>query len=115
MASKFSDFLKQSKIDTRRIIAISIKLEHLRPEDRAIKLKKRNSKGKDAPPAAAAEGEAPAKPSKPRSGRPITPRAIASAVSGKPISGPQKTRMLRAVNALLEQKKKPAVELKALF
>jgi hypothetical protein len=113
MSSKFSDFLKSSKIDARRVIAISKKLEHLRPEDRAIKLKKRNSKGTDA--AKPAEGEAAAAPAKPRSGRAITARAIASAVAGKPISGPQKTRVLRAVNAILEQKKKPAVELKALF
>lgn len=113
MSSKFSDFLKSSKIDARRVIAISKKLEHLRPEDRAIKLKKRNSKGSDA--AKPAEGEAAAKPSKPRSGRPITTRAMASAQAGKVLSGPQKTRMLRAVNALLEQKKKPAVDLKALF
>jgi hypothetical protein len=115
MSSKFSDFLKSSKIDARRVIAISKKIEHLRPEDRAIKLTKRNSKPAAGEAPKAAEGEAAAGPTKPRSGRPITARAIASAVAGKPISGPQKTRMLRAVNAILEQKKKPAVELKTLF
>jgi hypothetical protein len=114
MSSKFSDFLKSSKIDARRVIAISKKIEHLRPEDRAIKLKKRNSKPA-AGEAKPAEGEAAAAPTKPRSGRAITARAVASATAGKPISGPQKTRLLRAVNAILEQKKKPAVDLKALF
>lgn len=114
MSSKFSDFLKSSKIDARRVIAISKKLEHLRPEDRAIKLKKRDTKSAAKESGKPAEGEA-AAPSKPRSGRPITTRAMASAQAGKAISGPQKTRMLRAVNALLEQKKKPAVDLKTLF
>ena len=52
---------------------------------------------------------------KPRSGRPITPRALNAALAGGPISGPSKQRILRAVNYLLEQKKKDKVELKALF
>ena len=38
MATKLEDFLKERKIDTRRIIAASADLERLRPEDRAIKL-----------------------------------------------------------------------------
>jgi hypothetical protein len=110
--SKFADFLKTNKIDTRRILLISKKLEHLRPEDRVIRLTKRNTP-KDAA-AKPAEGEA-VKPPKPRSGRPVTPRALASASAGKAISGPQKSRLLRAVNHILEQKKKPAVDLKQLF
>jgi hypothetical protein len=115
MASKFADFIKQNKIDSRRILAISSKLEHLRPDDRAIKLKKRNSKGKEAAAAPKeGEGEA-AAPKKPRSGRRVTARLLATATAGKTVSGPQKTRILRAVNHILEQKKKPAVELKALF
>ena len=54
-------------------------------------------------------------PKKPRSGRPVTERALAAALAGKTISGPQKTRLLRAVNHLIEQKKGTAVDLKALF
>ena len=112
MASKFSDFLKEKKIDPRRIIAASAKIEKLRPEDRAAKLAKRQAKAKAA---AGGEADKSAPPAKPRSGRPVTQRAIDTAVAGKPLSGPQKTRMLRAVNALLEQKKGSAVELSALF
>ncbi len=114
MASKFSDFLKEKKIDPRRIISASAKIEKLRPEDRAAKLAKRQAKAK-----AAAGGESGDKagtaPAKPRSGRPVTQRAIDTAMAGKPLSGPQKTRMLRAVNALLELKKGSPVELSALF
>jgi hypothetical protein len=113
MATKFSDFLKEKKIDARRLIAASTKLERLRPEDRKAKLQKRQAKAK-----AAAGGDADKQatpPAKPRSGRPVTPRAIEAAVAGKPLSGPQKTRLLRAVNAVLEQKKGSPVELSALF
>jgi hypothetical protein len=107
--SKFADFIKEKKIDTRRVIAASHKLEGLTPADRAIKLAKRTAKKSEDKK----EG-APA-PQKPRSGRPVTQRAIEAALAGKPISGPQKTRILRAVNHLLEQKKASSVELKALF
>jgi hypothetical protein len=102
MASKFSDFIESNKLDPRRLMAASRKIEQLRPEDRALKLAK--SKGDEA-----------AKAKKPRSGRAITPRLLASVAAGKTISGPAKARLLRAVNRVLEQKKKDAVESSALF
>jgi len=45
----------------------------------------------------------------------VTPRALEAALSGKSVSGPAKTRLLRAVNAVLEQKKLEKVELRTLF
>jgi hypothetical protein len=107
--SKFADAIKTHKIDPRRIIPASYKLERLRPEDRAIRLAKAKAKKSEDKKDA---GEA---PKKPRSGRPVTERALAAALAGKSISGPQKTRMLRAVNHLIEQKKGTAVDMKALF
>jgi len=104
--SKFATFLAEHKLDARRILATSHTLESLCPEDRKIKLAKRKGK--------AAEG-APKETAKPRSGRPITNRAIAAALKGGVVSGPTKTRILRAVNHLLEQKKKEKVQLKSLF
>ncbi len=112
MASKFSEFLKENKLDIRRVYAASRKLEQLKFEDRRIKLQKRKGGDEAAPPA---EGEEPAAPAKPRSGRPVTEQLISKLEAGKPVSGPAKTRLLRAVNHLLEQKKKKPVELKALF
>ncbi len=114
MSTKFSALLQDKKIDPRRVISASEELEKLRPEDRALKLAKRTAKVK------AAAGDEKAKAfdhsQKPRSGRPVTPRALDAAMTGKAaISGPQKTRLLRAVNALLALKKLPAVELKTLF
>jgi hypothetical protein len=114
MSTKFADFITEKKLDRRRIIAASTQLEQLRPEDRAVKLAKSRAKAK----AAAGGGDDAAKgapATKPRSGRPITDRAIDAAIAGKALTGPQKNRMLRAVNRLLEAKKAGAVELSALF
>jgi hypothetical protein len=107
--TKFAQLITSKKLDVRRILAASHKLETLHHEDRVIKLAKRKPK----------EGEEKAEKDKetrkPRSGRPITQRAIDAALKGGPVSGPVKTRILRAVNHLLEQKKQEKVELKALF
>ena len=110
MASKFSDFLNAQKLDPRRVAAASRELEKLRPEDRTTRLKRRQAKASESTPA---EG-APA-PVKPRSGRPVTPQLLSKALEGKPLPGPGKTRLLRAVNRLLEQKKRDPIQLKALF
>lgn len=109
MATKFEAFIQEKKIDARRLMAASASLERFTVDDRAIRLAKkkaRNSEDKKK------EGKA---LEKPRSGRPVTQRAIDAAVVGKVISGPQKSRILRAVNHLLEQKKQEKVELSALF
>jgi hypothetical protein len=106
--SKFKDFLAEKKLDARRILSASTKLERLTPADRKIRLAKRQAKK--------ADGDKKDLPKdKPRSGRPVTQRAIDTALAGGSLSGPQKTRILRAVNHVLEQKKQGAVELSALF
>lgn len=110
--NKFSDFLTTNKLNGKRILAVSHKLETLQPEDRAAKLSKRQ--GKKAEAAGTATGEK-KEIAKPRSGRPVTERALSFALAGKEISGPTKQRILRAVNYLLEQKKKEKVELRTLF
>jgi hypothetical protein len=107
--TKFAQFLAAKKLDRRRIVVASRQLEILQPEDRIIKLKKRKPKGGDAPEGAAKETR------KPRSGRPVTDRAIDAALAGKVVSGPTKTRILKAVNRLLEQKKQEKIDLRALF
>ncbi|HEV8246513.1 MAG TPA: hypothetical protein VGP93_12125 [Polyangiaceae bacterium] len=113
MANKFAQFLQDNKIDPRRLILVSSGIEKLRPEDRRIKLTKRLVKsGKATAPEGDGEKAAAAKR---RSGRPVTDRLIAAASAGKPVSGPAKTRLLRALNRVLELKKKSAIELKAIF
>ena len=107
--SKFAQFLASKKIDGRRLLIASRKLEGLKPEDRLIRLKKRQGRKAESSEGAVKETR------KPRSGRPVTPRALAAALAGKAVSGPTKTRILKAINHLLEQKKQEKVELKALF
>ena len=106
---KLQTFLDSNKLNTKRLLAVSHKLETLQKEDRGIRLEKRRARKGDA-----AEGEK-KELAKPRSGRPLTPRTLTLALKGGPISGPAKHRILRAVNYLLEQKKKDKVELRTLF
>jgi hypothetical protein len=106
--TKFSQFLTSQKIHVRRILAASYALESLTAEDRQIRLNKRRAKK--------AEGENVIKETrKPRSGRPVTERTMDAALSGGPLSGPVKTRILKAINHLLEQKKLEKIDLRALF
>ena len=107
--SKFAQFLSSSKVDARRIMAASHSLESLQREDRHIRLVKGRAKQEGASEADKAEKR------KPRSGRPVTERAMAAALKGGALSGPTKNRILKAVNHILEQKKQEKVELKALF
>ena len=111
MGTKFADFLSEKKIDPRRLIAASHDLEKFRIEDRKIRLAKATAR-KSEEGQKKTEGEA---AKKPRSGRPVTQRAIDAAMVGKSVSGPTKTRILRAINRLLGQKKQDQVELGAIF
>jgi hypothetical protein len=111
--SRFSEFLTSENIDPRRLLVASRQLERLRPEDRAVRLKKRLGKKSGAEAAPPAEGQE--APPKRRSGRTITPRLLSAAQAGGALSGSQKTRLLRALNRVLEQKKKEPVELRKVF
>ena len=108
MATKLEAFLDKEKISARRLLSASRQLERLRAEDRRIKLvQKRARKSED--------GKKPEGLAKPRSGRPVTKVTLENAVRGKCLSSAAKTRILRAVNRVLEQRKKDAVALDALF
>ena len=111
MASKFTDFLTEKKIDPRRILLASKKIERLRPEDRAIRLTERKARRAEDPPPKV-EGQ---KRTKPRTGRPVTDRSLSAAMAGQTLTGPQKTRILRAVNRILQQRKQEPVDLRSLF
>lgn len=108
MASKLSAFLSENKINPKRLIVASRQIERLRPEDRAIKLKQTQARKSE-------DGKKAEGLGKPRSGRTVTVVSLDRALGDQPISGPQKTRILRAVNRILEQQKKDAVVLDSLF
>jgi len=105
--SKLQTFFSQHNLNANRVLSVSHTLETLRKEDRTLKLERRRNRK--------SEGGEKKEVAKPRSGRPVTPRALTSALSGTEVSGPTKQRILRAVNYLLEQKKKDKVELRSLF
>jgi hypothetical protein len=52
---------------------------------------------------------------KPKSDRPLSDVQINSAVNDKPLPKKVRAKVLRAINALLESKKQPAVDMKAIF
>lgn len=106
--SKLNDYLKKQNIDPRRVIAASREIEALRPEDRATKLAKERAKGGD-------ENAKEAAAKKPRSGKPVSAPTMARALAGDALSGAAKTRVLRAVNAVLGKKKKGEANLRDLF
>lgn len=106
--SKLEDYLKKQKIDPRRVLVASRRLEALRPEDRAIRAARGRARGGD-------EGakELAAKPC--RAGRPVTRPLLSRSLRGDAISRGAKKRLLRAVNAILAQKKKPEAAATDLF
>jgi hypothetical protein len=107
MASKFAEFLTAQGIDPRRLIAASRQIERIRPEDRKVRLSRRLARLADSAPTE--------KFPKTRSGRPITEHQIGRASAGDALPAPVKTRLLRAVNRVLELKKRPPVTLQSLF
>ncbi|MDD9934405.1 MAG: hypothetical protein OXT09_12425 [Myxococcales bacterium] len=106
--SKLSDYLEKHKIDPRRVLVASKKLEALKPEDRAIRLARtRARKGDEKAKEAAAH--------KPRSGKPVSATTLDRALAGGNLSGPARGRITRAVNAVLAQKSKGEVGAGELF
>lgn len=107
--SKLSDFLTQNKIDSRRVVVASKDLEKQTAEDvKLLATKKAMKDGK-------AEKDEAVLKQKPRSGRPVTAASMTKALDGQTVSGPTKTRIVRAVNQLLAAKKKPEVSVRDLF
>jgi hypothetical protein len=111
--TKLATFLTSNKLNSKRLLAVSHKLETLQIADRRIKLEKKRAKKGAAD--GGAEGGEKKELGKPRSGRPVTSRALDAAIAGDAVSGPTTQRILRAVNYLLEQKKKDKVDLRQLF
>jgi glutamate synthase domain-containing protein 2 len=106
--SKLNDYLQNQKIDPRRILVASRDLEALRREDRTVRLAKKRAKGGDESAKEAAAKER-------RSGRPVSKPTLDRALSGGAVSSAAKTRIVRAVNAVLAQKKKGEAALRDLF
>jgi hypothetical protein len=110
--AKLNEYLKKNKIDARRVLVASKSIERLQAEDRKIFAAKKTAKGADE---AAKEAAKELASKKPRSGHPVTAPSLSKALAGRGVSGPTKTRIVRAVNALLTAKKKPEATFADLF
>ena len=108
MATKLDKYLADNGIDHRRLVVASRQLERLRVEDRRTRLTLKQARKSE-------DGKKPEGLTKPRSGRPVTDVSLRKALAGKDLSGATKTRILRAVNRVLEQSKKGTASLEDLF
>ena len=109
--SKLNDFLEAQSIDPRRVLAASKKAEALTGEDRQIRLARHRARsGKPTDAEKSLAGKKPRDRAS-RSRRP--PWSVPFAARRCP--GAAKTRITRAVNAVLTTKKKDAVSLRDLF
>ncbi len=107
--SKLSDYLTKNKIDARRVVGESRGIERQTADDRTLVAKKSAIK------AGKAEKDEAISKKKPRSGRRVTQPAMDRALAGTALGGPTKTRIVRAVNAILVARKKPEVTFRDLF
>src|SRR5262245_12155794 len=98
--SKLSDYLKKHKIDARRVLAASSELEALRPEDRAIRLARKEAATDESKKELAAK--------KRRSGRKLSQPTLSKALAGGTLTRRSRARVVRAVNAVLALKAKGA-------
>jgi hypothetical protein len=110
--SKLSDYLSQHKIDGRRLLSSSKNIEALRPEDRAIRLARVQAKDGDEKAKEKAKDVA---AKKRRSGRPISGPALRRALAGKPVTRKTRSRIVRALNAVLGHKGKTDAAATDLF
>lgn len=108
--NKLSDFLSAQKIDTRRVLIASKKLEALGDEDRAVRFARIRVKKNKATDAQKEKAQ-----TKGKSGKSVSGPLLGRALAGKEIPSAAKTRITRAVNRILEQKKKSTVRLEDLF
>lgn len=107
--SKLGDFLTTNKIHPNRVVTASKGLERRQKADLELASKKKAMKdGK------LDKDEAVLK-QKPRSGRPVTHASMAKAIGGRTINGPTKTRIVRALNTVLKQKKKSEITFRDVF
>ncbi len=108
--SKLGDFMKKEKIDARRVLASSAKLENFTRGDYKVRLAKKQAKD-----ASASDQIKELAKTERRTGRPLTRPSLDAAIKGDAIPGPVKTKIIRAVNRVRGQQKKAEVALKDLF
>ena len=98
--SKLSDYLKKNKIDARRVKSASRALEQLQPEDRVVRLARKQAATDESKKELAAK--------KRRSGRTLSQPTLDRALAGGALTRKSRARVVRAVNVVLALKAKGA-------
>jgi hypothetical protein len=104
----FADFLRDKKIPEAQLIGVSNELERLRPEDRELLLKRQAAR-------TAEKKYDEEKIGKPRRGRGVTTQSIARALADQPLARKVRSKLLVAVNTVLERRKQEKVRTEQLF
>ncbi len=108
--SKLKEYLAKEKIDTRQLMATSKRIEKMTAADRKVRLaRKKVAGGKPT------DAEKETAQMKRRSGRKLSAPALQRALAGEKLSKGAKKRVVRAVNAVLAQKKKGEAKHDDLF
>lgn len=95
----FADVLESRSLTPKQILHVSSRLERVGNEDREL-IRKRAEKRRRNPSKSYEElGIA-----KPKSGRILQPGHIEAALADRPVPGPVRTKLLRAVNSLVAKK-----------
>jgi hypothetical protein len=108
--SKLSEYLEKQKIDPRRILIASRQIERFTREDYAVRRARqvvKKGKPTDAQKSLAEK--------RARSGRPVTRPSLDKALRGERISSTTRSRIVRALNRILSQKKKSEVSASDVF
>jgi hypothetical protein len=107
--SSLSAYLESKNIKPESLRRVSERLEARTDADRALAsaraARKAEKDKKEAGPPIA----------KPKSGRGVTEKQLATALAGKPVTRRTRSKMLRAATALAEKAKEPAPTMKGLF
>lgn len=106
----FQSFLASNGIKEIQIIRASNRIEANTKPERALRVARAAKRRTQADKKYAELNIA-----KPKAGRGISTQHLIAAAADKPLPRKVRSKLLRAVNVLLESKKKPAVDMKALF
>ena len=123
--SRLSEFIAENEITVEALLSASRRIERHTKSDRELKLRRKQLR------MTLKKGDAGEKEltddekkrdlyqrsgiAKPRSGRPLTRNIINAALAGKPVTRKSRSKILAAVNAVLEKKNAKKVDLAELF
>ena len=108
----FKEFLDANGITPERLLRTSMRIEASRPEDRVLRVARKQLRIRRAGDKA---GYSEAGIGKPRSGRGVGEQSLLAALHDRPLPSAVRSKLVRAVNALIARSGSAAVDARALF